>query len=294
MVYGIVKPSSYIRALEIVASVKAIETELLFVARSRLQGYYHPDLPSEIHDGQFNVEYMKAAGGFTTESWYKTLGFRGDEEKAAIERNVNRAVDSTKATTRRMVMKTRGAVDATESQALKFVEGLTPDDLAASSSSIQKAVVNFKIKARWQGHISNQDRTDDDMLHRPGLLCVRETSNASASSVASSTVRDSDTPKGVIRLPHFYIAPFSLRLKLKGLLASSKENRIRVEKYEGDGSTTSNDLIVHFVTVVLGRSPGMIGTMNIMGVNVAEGGGMAAVWMTTAMIPGRHKPTWVM
>mmetsp|Transcript_11443 Transcript_11443/g.27313 ORF Transcript_11443/g.27313 Transcript_11443/m.27313 type:complete len:1344 (+) Transcript_11443:155-4186(+) len=280
-VHVLAKPSSYIRALEVFVSVTKIETEILLVGRARLQGYYHPDLPSEIHDGQFSVEHMKAAGGFSAESWYKTLGLRGNE--TALEREAKRVVDNTKATTQKITQTAQEAIEGTESTAAKLVDQIDP----TTSSTKNKKLVKLKLKGRWKGRIPHHDGMDNS-LSRPEALSERGTSSGSAASQNSSSLPagDDDIPKGAIRLPYFYIAPFTLRLKLKGMFASSKENRIRVEKYEGDESTTSNDLIVHFVTVVLGRSPGMIGNMNIMGVNVAEGGGMAVVWTTAAMIPG--------
>lgn len=276
-IYGLAKPSTYIRALEVTGSAESIATEILMVTRARLHGYYHPDLPSEFHDVQYSVEYMKAAGGFSAESWYKTLGFKDEFSKSKLSKQTKGMVDFTAATTQKVAAQTKAAIIATNYKTRKGVGWMTSRTKEALNVSISMSKHSSDLMVSLP---KNRSSTIDAYPLRPTTVSERDTSTASASA-------EKDLPKGIIRLPNIYISPFTLRLKLKGLFASSKETRIRVEKYEGNSKTTSNDIIVHFVTVVLARAPGMIGNMNVMGVNVAEGGGLFAGMMVgAAMIPG--------
>ncbi|KAL3921567.1 MAG: hypothetical protein SGILL_002680 [Bacillariaceae sp.] len=94
---------------------------------------------------------------------------------------------------------------------------------------------------------------------------------------------------GGYALPYVYVAPFSLNLVLKGFLSmnSSKARSIRVEEFFGTEKTTSNNLIIYFLTVVLARTPGLIGDVNVMGLNVTEVAGVGTgMTIGATLIPG--------
>ena len=93
--------------------------------------------------------------------------------------------------------------------------------------------------------------------------------------------------KGVIALPHAYISPFSFSLRLKGtLVKSEKETNISIKAFDGDESTTSTDLIYFFGKKVLGRAPGLVSNLRVMGVNVTD----SAALTTTASAAGAFVP----
>ncbi|KAL3913086.1 MAG: hypothetical protein SGILL_006629 [Bacillariaceae sp.] len=81
-----------------------------------------------------------------------------------------------------------------------------------------------------------------------------------------------DASGGGYALPYVYIAPFSLNLVLQGFIAmnTNKERSIRVDQFFGTEETTSNNLILYFVTVVLARTPGLLGDLNVMGMDVTD------------------------
>jgi hypothetical protein len=78
-----------------------------------------------------------------------------------------------------------------------------------------------------------------------------------------------------ISLPFAYIAPFNLHLSYKGVLIDAAESVILVDPFIGSEETTSNDLIQHFVMVILGRAPGILANVRVLGVNVVESTGVA-------------------
>ncbi|KAG7355081.1 glutamate-1-semialdehyde 2,1-aminomutase [Nitzschia inconspicua] len=94
---------------------------------------------------------------------------------------------------------------------------------------------------------------------------------------------------GSWRLPYVYIAPFSLNLVLKGFIAMNggKDKSIRIGDFFGTKNTTSNSLIVYFVTIVLGRTPGMLQNVKFLGMDVTDMAGVGTGMTVGAkFIPG--------
>ncbi|KAG7359120.1 glutamate-cysteine ligase [Nitzschia inconspicua] len=101
--------------------------------------------------------------------------------------------------------------------------------------------------------------------------------------------KESSWADGSWRLPYVYIAPFSLNLVLKGFIAmnDSKDKSIRVDDFFGTKNTTSNSLIFYFVTVVLGRTPGMLQNVKFLGMDVTDMAGVGTGMTVGArFIPG--------
>jgi hypothetical protein len=100
-------------------------------------------------------------------------------------------------------------------------------------------------------------------------------------------VRKEDSSQKVLySLPFVYIAPFKLHLSWKGVLIGTKESSLNVDLFVGSQKTTSNDLIQHLVMVVLGRAPGILANVSILGINVVESTGMATTMnVATRLIP---------
>ena len=71
-----VRPTPNVSSLDIVVSVECIQNEIFLLSNARIHGYYHPDLPSEIHNLQYSVDFMRATKGFSTETWMQRLGFK--------------------------------------------------------------------------------------------------------------------------------------------------------------------------------------------------------------------------
>jgi hypothetical protein len=91
------------------------------------------------------------------------------------------------------------------------------------------------------------------------------------------------------RLPYVYIAPFSLNLVLKGFVAlnDTREKSMRVDAFCGTQKTTSNNLIIYFVTFVLARTPGLLGDVKFLGMDVSDLAGTGTGMTVGAqLIPG--------
>ena len=76
-------------------------------------------------------------------------------------------------------------------------------------------------------------------------------------------------------LPFAYIAPFNLHLSFSGIFIAARESTMSVNSFIGSEETTSNDLIKHFVNGILGRAPGILAKVRVLGVNVVESAGIA-------------------
>eukprot|EP00934_Nitzschia_sp_Nitz4_P002295 Nitzschia sp. Nitz4//scaffold29_size155292//55484//58816//NITZ4_002652-RA/size155292-processed-gene-0.12-mRNA-1//1//CDS//3329546430//2295//frame0 len=78
-------------------------------------------------------------------------------------------------------------------------------------------------------------------------------------------------------LPFTYITSFQFQLNWRGVISVAKESYFNIEQFSGTSTTTSNDLITHFVFHVLGRAPGFLTKVNVLGVNVFEKTGLGTV-----------------
>lgn len=92
---------------------------------------------------------------------------------------------------------------------------------------------------------------------------------------------------GGFALPHVYFAPFTLKLIFRGAIAQARESRMRLNAFKGTETTTSNDLILYFVTVVLARTPGMLKNIDLFGMNLSDLTGIGTgMTVGVKLIPG--------
>ncbi len=94
--------------------------------------------------------------------------------------------------------------------------------------------------------------------------------------------------QGGYALPYAYISPFSLNLVLNGLVAlnSNRTKSIRVDEFFGTARTTSNNLIMYFVTVVLARAPGLLQDIKFLGMDMTDvAGAGSGMTLGASLIP---------
>lgn len=100
---------------------------------------------------------------------------------------------------------------------------------------------------------------------------------------------ETKAPSGAFALPNVYLSPFTLKLVFQSAIAQARESRIRIDAFVGTERTTSNDLILYFVLVVLGRTPGMVTNVDVLGMNVSDLTGIGTgMFMGVKFIPGGH------
>eukprot|EP00980_Cylindrotheca_fusiformis_P014613 scaffold3956_cov99-Cylindrotheca_fusiformis.AAC.10 len=94
-------------------------------------------------------------------------------------------------------------------------------------------------------------------------------------------------PLTVLHLPFAAVPKFDLTLKYAGKLVSIKDANICCDDFEGDGSTTLDEVMAHYVAIVKGRIPYFLSKTSIVGADIGDSVGvMAGTILTRTSVIG--------